>query len=180
MASAPEPHLPPSITVERLTGFSGADLHDLCDAADAAIVEGGGFGWLRPPPRTTMERFWQGSLVVPGRSVYVGRLDGVIAGSAQLSRPSGNNEARALAAHVTTAFVAPWARGHGIARALLEAVEAEARGDGFETLQLDVRDSQKVAIKLYESLGYICWGINPYYAKVDGVHISGHYYYKLL
>ena len=172
--------LPPVITVERLLELHGADLHDLCDAADAAIADGGGFGWLRPPHRTAMERYWQGALVVPGRSVYIGRMDGVIAASTQLARPAGNNEARAGAAYLTTCFVAPWARGHGLARRLMEAVEVEASDDGFETLQLDVRASQTAAIRLYESLGYVCWGTNPYYAKVDGVQVAGRYYYKIL
>ena len=180
MPIAQAPNLPPTVAIEKLTELQGADLHDLCDAAESAILEGGGFGWVRPPPRAAMERYWQGVLVVPGRSLYVGRLDGVIAGSTQLARPSPNNEARGSTAYLTTAFVAPWARGHGLARRLIEAVETEARDDGFETLQLDVRATQTVAIHIYESLGYVCWGTNPYYAKVDGQSIAGRYYYKLL
>ena len=180
MPLAQMPQFPPTIAVERLTALHGNDIHDLCDAAEEAILEGGGFGWVRPPPRTTMERFWHGVLVVPGRSLYVGRLDGVIAGSAQLARPPANNEARSLTAYLTTAFVAPWARGHGLARRLVDAVESEARDDGFETLQLDVRASQTAAIKLYEAMDYVCWGVNPYYAKVDGADIAGRYYYKTL
>ena len=31
--------------VERLAEFRGNDLADLCDAAEDAIVAGGGFGW---------------------------------------------------------------------------------------------------------------------------------------
>ena len=38
-------------TVERLRAFRGNDLGDLCDAAEAGIEAGGGFGWLTPPPR---------------------------------------------------------------------------------------------------------------------------------
>ena len=37
--------------IERLTQYAGTDLDDLCEATEAAIVEGGGFGWLKPPPR---------------------------------------------------------------------------------------------------------------------------------
>src|SRR3546814_1897933 len=100
-----------TISMERLTGFYGPDLHDLCDAAEAAIVQGGGFGWLTPPQRQTMEAYWQGVLLVPERELFVGRLDGTIAGSAQLMRPPRTNEAQHLTGQPTTFFVAPWARG---------------------------------------------------------------------
>jgi len=170
----------PVAAVERLESFRGADLHDLCDAADAAIRDGGGFGWVAPPPRETMERYWRGVLAVPGRSLFVGRLDGVIAGSAQLVRPPPNNEAQGFAATLTTSFVAPWGRGHGLARQLTEAVEAEARAGGFEVLQLDVRETQLAAIRLYQTLGYVLWGRNPMYARVRGRAITGYYFYKVL
>ena len=166
--------------VERLDEFRPGDLHDLCDAAEAAIIDGGGFGWLQPPPRPVMERFWRGVLAVPGRTLFVGRLDGVICGSAQLVRPPPNAEARAFAADMTTSFVAPWARGHGLARHLIEAVEDEARADGDEVLQLDVRETQTAAIRLYEAMGYVYWGTNPFYARVHGRTISGIYMYKVL
>ncbi len=172
--------LPPSVTVEVLKEFRGADLHDLCDAADLAILEGGGFGWVEPPPRDVMERYWHGVLAVPGRTLIVGRLDGMIAGSGQLVRPSKNNEARSFAAYLTTTFVAPWARGHGLARRLIESIEAAAEAGGFEVLQLHVRATQDAAIRLYESLGYVYWGTNPFYARVRGTTIAGRYYYKLL
>ncbi|MGP1394047.1 MAG: N-acetyltransferase family protein [Inquilinaceae bacterium] len=171
---------PAAVTVEPLTRFRKADLHDLCDAADLAIKDGGGFGWLTPPERPVMERFWRGVLAVPGRSLFVGRLDGVIAGSAQLLRPPPNNEAQAFAATLTGAFVAPWARGHGLARQLTEVVEAEARSQGFAVLQLDVRESQAAAIQLYQALGYANWGRNPLYARVDGRPMAGLYFHKRL
>ena len=53
------------------------------------------------------------------------------------------------------------------------AVEEEARREGFTILTLDVRETQEAAIKLYESLGYERWGINPYYARVHGAYVRG-------
>ncbi|MBV8400077.1 MAG: GNAT family N-acetyltransferase, partial [Acetobacteraceae bacterium] len=35
--------------VERAPELSEDDLHALCEAAHAAIIEGGGFGWVQPP-----------------------------------------------------------------------------------------------------------------------------------
>ena len=46
----------PRETVERVTRFRPGDLNDLCDAADLAIRDGGGFGWIDPPPRDVMEQ----------------------------------------------------------------------------------------------------------------------------
>jgi ribosomal protein S18 acetylase RimI-like enzyme len=164
--------------VERLREFRGNDLSDLCDAAEEGIKAGGGFGWLTPPPRPVMESYWHGVLLIPDRLLVVGRLDGVIAGTAQLLRPAKNNEAQARTATMTTHFVAPWARGHGLARAIVLAVEAAAAKAGALVLNLDVRESQEAAIQLYQSLGYRRWGTHPRYARVDGQWIAGHYFCK--
>ena len=166
--------------VERITKFRRADLEDLCDATEAAILDGSGFGWLKAPTRNRLETYWRGVLVVPERELFVARLDSTVAGSAQLIKPPPNQEARAFAATLATHFVAPWARGHGLARALVNAVEEAARAGGFEVLALNVRETQEAAIKLYESVGYERWGTLPTYARVDGRMIAGHYYVKSL
>jgi ribosomal protein S18 acetylase RimI-like enzyme len=175
-----ETALPVTVAVEKAESFAGTDLHDLCEATEAAIDEGGGFGWVKKPRRDILEKYWQGVLLVPGRLLFVGRLDGVICGSAQLIRQPRNNEAQAFSAQLMSAFVAPWARGHGLARGLVACVEQTARRLGIEVLNLDIRDTQTAAIQLYESRGYIRWGTHPSYAKVDGKIIPGHFYYKNL
>lgn len=168
----------PSTAVEPLTRFLGPDLHDLCDAADAAIADGGGFGWLKVPPRDAMVSYWRGVLLVPERRLFVARLDGTICGSAQLQRPTRNNEAGAAVGTLTTFFLAPWSRGHGLAARLVLAVEAEAESLGLSSMQLDVRETQARAIEVYEQLGYRRWGSNPRYALVEGQWMTGHYYSK--
>jgi ribosomal protein S18 acetylase RimI-like enzyme len=174
------PNGPEHVTVELIDAFASGELHDLCDATDAAILAGGGFGWLAPPDRQVLETYWRGVLLVPERRLIVARLDGVICGSAQLVRPPRNNEAQAFTAQLQHAFVAPWARGHGLARMLTEKVEAVAREGGYEILVLDVRETQTRAIGVYEGMDYVCWGTNPYYAKVDGRFVAGRYYWKRL
>lgn len=167
--------------VERVTAaLSSVDLNDLCDAADAAIEGGGGFGWLKVPERDSMERFWNGVVAMPARILFVARLDGVICGSCQLLKPASNNEAQAHIVQLTTNFVAPWARGHGIAKMLVEAAEEEALKEGFSVINLDVRETMDRAIKLYESMGYIRVGTHPYYARVDNKVVKGYYYYKVI
>ena len=64
-----------TISFDRLTKFSGTDLDDLCEATESAITEGGGFGWLKPPPRQVLENYWKGVLLVPERRLVVGRLE---------------------------------------------------------------------------------------------------------
>lgn len=168
------------VTVEKVTELKRSDLYDLCDAAEAAIIDGGGFGWVTPPDREVMERYWKGVMAVPERTLVVGRLDGIIAGSAQLVRPTRNNEAQAFACNLTTSFVAPWARGHGMARKLTQAIIDEATALGFGILNLDVRETQRAAITLYDHMGFTRWGTHPHYARAKGRTIAGHFYYKVL
>lgn len=171
----------PVATVEYVTSLSNADLHDLCDATDEAIEAGGGFGWVKLPARDILERYWKGVLTMPARMLFVARLDGVICGTAQLLTPPRNNEAQSFAVTLTTNFIAPWARkGHGLGRKMLEAVEAKALEQGYSVINLDVRETQEAAVKLYESMGYVHYGTHPYYARVDGKVIKGRYYYKVI
>ena len=134
-----EPAVPPVPTVEHAETLNSNDLHDLCDAAEAAIRDGGGFGWLKPPSRHTLEAYWKGVLLIPERVLFVARLDVVIAGSCQIHKPPRNNEAQGFACNLTTNFLAPWSRGHGLARQLIEIAERYARDAGFRVLNLDVR-----------------------------------------
>ncbi len=168
------------LLVERAGALSEDDLAALCEAADAAILEGGGFGWVSPPGRSALERYFQGLLLVPERELYIARLDGVVVGSVQLARPPRNNEAQAFAATLTHSFIAPFARGHGLARLLTERAEDGARALGYHVINLDVRETQEAAIRLYESLGYTRWGTHPVYARIQGRTVRGFYFYKLL
>jgi ribosomal protein S18 acetylase RimI-like enzyme len=170
----------PDLFVERLQGFTDQDLHALCEATDAAIIDGGGFGWVNPPGRRALESYFRGALLVPERELFVGRLNGDIVGSAILVRPPRNNEAQAFAAHLMHSFVAPYARGHGLARLLTEEVEDRARDLGYHVLNLDVRETQAAAIRLYETMGYVRWGEHPEYALVRGKATHGFFYYKRL
>jgi hypothetical protein len=168
------------LSVERITEFTEADLAALCEATDAAIIEGGGFGWVNPPGHAALERYFRGLLLVPERELFVGRLNGTIVGSTQLVRPPRNNEAQSFSAQMMHLFIAPYARGHGVGRMIVQRVEDGARALGYQVLNLDVRETQTAAIRMYESLGYIRWGEHPAYARVRGQIVRGFYYYKQL
>lgn len=51
-------------------------------------------------------------------------------------------------------FVRTPARGKGLGRKLLEALESHARESGIRTIRLETGIEQKAAISLYESSGY--------------------------
>lgn len=166
--------------VEVATALTPADLAELCEATNAAIIEGGGFGWVSSQDRAALARHFRGVLLVPDRTLFIARLDGTVVGSAQLVRPPRNNEAQAFAAQLTHAYIAPYARGFGLARMLVDRVEEQAAATGLRVLNLDVRETQESAIALFEALGYTRWGTHPAYARVDGRTVAGHFYHKLL
>jgi len=170
----------PDMAVDRVASLPEDDLEALCEAADAAIIEGGGFGWVKSPGRRALERYFTGLMLVPERELFIGRLNGTIVGSAQLVRPPRNNEAQAFGATLMHAFVAPYARGHGLARLMLRRVEDRGRALGYQVLNLDVRETQEAAIHLYERMGFVRWGEHPAYARVNGRTVRGFFYYKLL
>jgi ribosomal protein S18 acetylase RimI-like enzyme len=169
-----------SVSIDIIDELSPADLNDLCDATDAAIEAGGGFGWIAPPAREIMERFWRGVMVVPERHLLLARVDGIVSGAVMLVEPSRHNEAQAFSASLVAAFIAPWARNQGAGRMLTETAEKLAVEMGYKVLQLDVRATQDAAIRLYEKMGYVKWGVNPAYAVVNGETIHGYYYAKTI
>jgi RimJ/RimL family protein N-acetyltransferase len=63
---------------------------------------------------------------------------------------------------------------------LIQGVEDRARELGYHVLNLDVRETQAAAIRLYESMGYVRWGVHPDYALVRGKVVRGFYYCKRL
>ena len=170
----------PQPEVAPLSELCAGELEDLCDATIAAIEAGGGFGWIHVPPRDVLERYWQGVLAMPARRVIAARLDGVICGTCQLVKPPANNEAQAHAVHLTTHFIAPWARGYHLDEMIVHEAETAARDDGFSVINTDVRETLSETIALYERLGFEKIGTHPAYAVVDGEVLKGYHYYKSL
>ena len=84
----------PTVKAEVSTTLNKIDLQELCESTDVAITAGGGFGWITTPSLKTLENYWRGVLLIPERMLIIGRLDTVIAGSAQLIKPTRNNEAQ--------------------------------------------------------------------------------------
>lgn len=88
------------------------------------------------------------ALEADGVSLFVARDGGAALGTvAVVDRGDGSAEIKRM-------FVTDEARGLGIGRGLLEALEAHARHSGLSTLQLETGLPQVAAIALYEKLGY--------------------------
>ena len=170
----------PKIQVDIPKSINDTDLADLCNITEQAINAGGGFGWLRVPPRKELTKYWKGIVLIPHRKLIVGRLNKVIAGTLQLIFQPPNDEVQQNIANIKSHFVAPWARGHGLAKAMINKAEVLGRENGTNFVQLDIRETQEAAIQLFKSKGYKHWGTNPNYALVDGKNIKGFYFLKQL
>lgn len=87
-------------------------------------------------------------LSAPGGSFLVGTEDGAaICCGGIKALPDGACEVKRM-------YVAQDARGRGVARALLVALEDEARRLGYAVARLDTGPRQPHAQRLYESTGY--------------------------
>ena len=64
-----------------------------------------------------------------------------------------------------------------LAKQMIDVAESKAIELGSSLVHIDIRETQKVAIKLFELKGYKKWGTNPFYANVDGKNLKGYYFY---
>jgi ribosomal protein S18 acetylase RimI-like enzyme len=72
-------------------------------------------------------------------------------------------------AEILTLGVAPTARRHGVARALLSAFIAQSRAAGAMRVVLEVAADNAAALALYETLGFTRRGTRPnYYRRQTG------------
>lgn len=104
-------------------------------------------------------------LVPPAGWFLLARLDGVAVGCGALKiQDHGHGELKRM-------WVAPSARGLGIAQRLLESLEAQAAAAGVTVLQLDSHRSLVEARELYRRNGYV--EIAPY-----NTNRYAHYWYE--
>lgn len=68
--------------------------------------------------------------------------------------------------------VAQEARGQGVAAALLEAADVEARLRGARKISLHVHGTNTVARRLYERHGYVVEGTHPNEFLIEGTYID--------
>jgi len=91
----------------------------------------------------------------PNGSFHVGYLDGVpVATGAWRRRRDVVVEGLDECAEIKRMYVAPSARGRGLARAMLARLEDTARDAGAEVMVLETGIAQPEALALYRSSGY--------------------------
>jgi ribosomal protein S18 acetylase RimI-like enzyme len=70
-------------------------------------------------------------------------------------------------------YIHPNYRGQGLARRLLEQLILQAKGiGGLETLLLAVSEHNAPARALYQSLGFLEWGIEPDALRFEGERLT--------
>ena len=166
------------ISVDNIETLTDVDLADLCNITEQAIKAGGGFGWLRVPTRDILIDYWTKRTNDKHIKLIVGRLNGVIAGTLQLNYEAPNIESRKNIAQIRRQFVAPWARGYGLAKSMIDFSESKAKENNIKSIQLAVRETQQAAVQLFSGKDYKVWGENPYYAFINGSFVKGIYFYK--
>jgi GNAT superfamily N-acetyltransferase len=91
----------------------------------------------------------------PTGMFFVGRLDAVpVVSGAWRRRTDVRLAGTTLTAEVKRMYVAPPARGLGLARRMLAHLEVTARDAGVRALVLETGEKQPEAIELYTSAGY--------------------------
>jgi ribosomal protein S18 acetylase RimI-like enzyme len=139
------------------TSMLGDLLHD-CVHAGAAV------SFVLPFSRENATAFWRDkvlSTVEAGTCVVLlARREEKIVGTVQFDLATPPNQPHR--AEVKKLLVHPDARRDGIARALMLALEEQARNVGRTLLTLDT--ASEAAEKLYLSLGYVRVGIIPRYS----------------
>jgi GNAT superfamily N-acetyltransferase len=112
------------------------------------------------------------------RAIVVAESDGVVVGMAQLAPSEALNATHR--AEVQRVAVAPEARRGGLGRALMAAVEQEARALGLTLLWLTTHAGSDAA-RFYEAIGYTLLGVMPDYSrKPDGTLWPGAFFYRRL
>lgn len=170
------------VEIERLDAPGmAARLEEFAGLLQAVVDAGASVGFLPPLDRAEALAYWRGVVgaVRGGERVALGAFQaGRLVGTGQLDlcqRPNGVHRAE-----VMKLLVHPDAQRQGIGRALMAALEAEARAERRATLFLDTRQGDP-SERLYQSLGWTQAGVIPQWAlNGDGGVDPTVVYYKLL
>lgn len=162
---------------------SGPELVTYADELAALLVEtveeGSSVGFLAPLDREVAAAWWReraAAVDAGGLGVWIARDGERVAGTIGLVRaPLPNARHRA---EVAKLMVRPTARGRGVGRSLLAAVEEWAAGSGVTLLILDT-ETGSPAERLYRAAGWTACGTVPAYAgDPAGVLKPTTFYYK--
>jgi acetyltransferase len=166
-------------TVERVSACARR-LDALAELLIDAVDSGASVGFLPPLSLDAAYAYWHGvdASLPHNRVLLTADVGGELAGAVQLelaAQPNGTHRAE-----VQKLFVMRRFRRHGIARALMLALETEAIARGRSLLVLDTRVGDP-AERLYEQVGYQRVGVIPAFARsVEGTLDATVLFYKTL
>ncbi|MFE9722668.1 GNAT family N-acetyltransferase [Streptomyces sp. NPDC005794] len=164
---------------------SGPELVTYADELGALLIEsvegGASVGFLASLDRDAAAVWWReraAAVEAGSQQVWIARDDERVAGTIALVKaPLPNARHRA---EVAKLIVRPSARGRGVGRALLTAVERSAAAEGLTLLVLDTETGSD-AERLYRSAGWTpCGSIPDYAANPFGTLKATTLYYKAL
>jgi ribosomal protein S18 acetylase RimI-like enzyme len=137
------------------------ELDDLTEVLVSCVAEGASLGFHAPLSPDAAHDWWAG-IPRDGVILLVAERDGRIVGTVQLQPAESENGAHR--GEVAKLLVHPEWRRQGIARALMVALEEEARAAGKTLLVLDTRESDP-SNDLYRALAYCEAGRIPGWAR---------------
>lgn len=150
---------------------------DICELGDLlhdCVHAGAAVSFILPFSREEAAAFWRNKVLPAVQDgtcrVVVARRDGKIVGSVQVDLATPPNQPHR--GEIKKLLVHPSARRAGIARALMLAIEEQARGAHRTLLTLDTASA--AAEHLYASLGYVRVGVIPRFSlRPDAFELEG-------
>jgi ribosomal protein S18 acetylase RimI-like enzyme len=165
------------LKIERISRLGDDEIAALSRILIGVVEAGASVGFVPPLSSKDADAYWRGVLE-PGRVLLTASRSGQIVGTGQLElamRANGRTRAE-----VCKVLVAVEAQGQGIGKALMLALEDEARKEGRSLLHLDTNSDDK-SNRLYLAMGYTAAGTIPNWAiDADGVSHATTIYYKEL
>jgi ribosomal protein S18 acetylase RimI-like enzyme len=160
--------LPPAASIRRVDQLSARELDDLTEVLVSCVAQGASLGFHAPLRADAAHDWWVG-IPRDGVILLVAEHLGRIVGTVQL-QPAESDNGRHRG-EVAKLLVHPEWRRQGIARALMTALEEEARATGKTLLVLDTREGDP-SNDLYRALGYREAGRIPGWARDAGGGLS--------
>ena len=169
-----------TVQIERAAGADDTLVEGLTDVLLDAVQSGSGVSFMADLTRESAAAWWRKTLVgATARTVVlVARDRSGIVGTVQLQPAWPPNQPHR--ADVAKLMVHRRARGRGVARALMEELEHQARTQRFTLLLLDTCKGSP-AERLYTSMGWTRVGEVPNFAlNPDGSWCDTVFFYKQL
>ncbi|MBB3311549.1 GNAT superfamily N-acetyltransferase [Rhizobium sp. BK196] len=141
-----------------------AAIPDLCEVLADCVNGGASVGFMQPYTPADAEPYWRGvaEAVADGATLLFGaEMDGKIVGTVQVGAAQMPNQPHR--GDLKKLLVHRSARGHGLARLLMEMAEQEAARRGKTILVLDTATGSD-AEAIYPRLGWERVGVIPDYA----------------